>query len=138
MPLFMNQSKLMELQRIWVHQWQKRLQSFLLCLSSLTRLLYLLECNMLVHVTILRNCYHYHYQYYCLIFANLQQWYQLWHHLKEKLSPWTQEKEMFPALSLKTKTSLITEYRANLLGIFVGMARWLGSPDWQATEPLGY
>jgi len=56
---------------------------------------------------ILRNCYHHHYQYYCLIFANLQQWYQLWHHLKEKLSPWTQVKEMFPALSLKTKPKLI-------------------------------
>lgn len=55
---------------------------------------------------ILRNCYHYHYQYYCLIFANLQQWYPLWHHLKVKLSPWTQVKEMFPALSLKTKTKI--------------------------------
>ena len=24
---------------------------------------------------------------------------------------------------------LTTEYRANFLGIFVGVARWLGSPD---------
>ena len=96
----------MELQRIWVHQWQQRLQSFLLFLSSLMLLLYLVECNMLAHVTILRNCYHYHYQYYCLIFANLQQWYPLWHHLKVKLSPWTQVKVMFPALSLKTKTKI--------------------------------
>ena len=32
-------------------------------------------------------------------------------------------------LLLLRKISLMTEYRANFLGIFLGAARWLGSPD---------